>query len=102
MALAIGAINGIRPVLFDAGTLFNMLGFVLRLRVRAVLLRPRPLCYQAMSGASSMPIVLWRSYPRSSDRSPDTWDRIWQQLPGVEGAQPPYARSRAQGAAGLA
>lgn len=56
-AMALGGIEG--PVLFDAGFVFNMLGFVLALAV-CVLFFAAVLCTtRATSGASSMPIVCW-------------------------------------------
>ena len=47
------------PVLFDAGFVFNMLGFVLALAACVLFLCGHALYYQATSRASSMPIVCW-------------------------------------------
>lgn len=56
-AMALGGIEG--PVLFDAGFVFNMLGFVLALPCACCSFAAAPCTTMATSRASSMPIVCW-------------------------------------------
>lgn len=56
-AMALGGIEG--PVLFDAGFVFNMLGFVLALAGACCSCVAAPCTTRATSRASSMPIVCW-------------------------------------------
>jgi len=55
-AMALGGIEG--PVLFDAGFVFNMLGFVLALAA-CCSCAAAPCTTRATNRASSMPIVCW-------------------------------------------
>ena len=74
-AMALGGIEG--PVLFDAGFVFNMLGFVLALAVCVLFLCGRALYYQGYEqGEQHADCVL---AARIQDRlidHPDTWDNI--------------------------
>ena len=56
-AMALGGIEG--PVLFDAGFVFNMLGFVLALAACVCSCAAEPCTTRATNRASSMPIVCW-------------------------------------------
>lgn len=84
-AMALGGIEG--PVLFDAGFVFNMLGFVLALAVCVLFLCGRALYYQGYEqGEQHADCVL---AARIQDRlidHPDTWDNIDGDFLEVEGA----------------
>ena len=84
-AMALGGIEG--PVLFDAGFVFNMLGFVLALAACVLFLCGRALYYQGYEqGEQHADCVL---AARIQDRlidHPDTWDNIDGDFLEVEGA----------------
>ena len=84
-AMALGGIEG--PVLFDAGFVFNMLGFVLALAVCVLFFCGRALYYQGYEqGEQHADCVL---AARIQDRlidHPDTWDNIDGDFLEVEGA----------------
>ena len=84
-AMALGGIEG--PVLFDAGFVFNMLGFVLALAVCVLFLCGRALYYQGYEqGEQHADCVLAvRIQDRLIDH-PDTWDNIDGDFLEVEGA----------------
>lgn len=84
-AMALGGIEG--PVLFDAGFVFNMLGFVLALAVCVLFFCGRALYYHGYEqGEQHADCVL---AARIQDRlidHPDTWDNIDGDFLEVEGA----------------
>ena len=84
-SMALGVCVG--PVLFDAGFVFNMLGFVLALAVCVLFLCGRALSYQGYEqGEQHADCVL---AARIQDRlidHPDTWDNIDGDFLEVEGA----------------
>lgn len=84
-AMALGGIEG--PVLFDAGFVFNMLGFVLALAVCVLFLCGRALYYQWLrAGRAACRLCAGCSYSRSPDRSPRHRDNIDGDFLEVEGA----------------
>ena len=73
-------------MLFDAGFVFNMLGFVLALAVCALFFAAALCTTRATSRASSMPIVYWPlSIQASPDRSPRHLGQHRRRLPGGRG-----------------
>lgn len=98
MTLAIGtvALGGIKgPVLFDAGFVFNMLGFVLALAVCVLFFCGRALYYQGYEQGEQHAdrVLAARIQDRLIDH-PDAWDNIDGDFLEVEGALN-RARSRA-------
>ena len=90
LTLAIGALalGGIRePVFFDAGFVFNMLGFVLALAVCVLFFCGRALYYQGYEQGEQHAdrVIAARIQDRLID-NPDTWDNIDGDFLEVEGA----------------
>lgn len=90
IALAIGsmALGGIgEPVFFDAGFVFNMLGFVLALAVCVLFFCGRALYYQGYEQGElhADRVIAARIQDRLID-NPDTWDNIDGDFLEVEGA----------------
>ena len=83
-AIALGGIEG--PVLFDAGFVFNMLGFVLALAACVLFLCGRALYYQGyeQGGQHADCVLAARIQDRLIDH-PDTWDNIDGDFLEVEG-----------------
>ena len=63
-AMALGGI--VEPVFFDAGFVFNMLGFVLALAVCVLFFCGRALYYQGYEQGNSMPIACLRPVSRTA------------------------------------
>ena len=83
-AMALGGIEG--PVLFDAGFVFNMLGFVLALAACVLFLCGRALYYRGYEqGEQHADRVLAARIPRPPDRSPRHRDNIDGDFLEVEG-----------------
>ena len=84
-AMALGGIEG--PVLFDAGFVFNMLGFVLALAVCVLFFCGRALYYQGYEQGErhSDRVLAARIQDRLIDH-PDAWDNIDGDFLEVEGA----------------
>ncbi len=84
-AMALGGIEG--PVLFDAGFVFNTLGFVLALAACVLFLCGRALYYQGYEQGEQRAdcVLAARIQDRLIDH-PDTWDNIDGDFLEVEGA----------------
>ena len=84
-AMALGGIEG--PVLFDAGFVFNMLGFVLALAVCVLFFCGRALYYQGYEqGERHSDRVLAARIQDRLIAHPDAWDNIDGDFLEVEGA----------------